>query len=238
MARFDRETGALVLRIVYDGPSRAGKTTNLRTLASLLPVSRRSEVRTPSATPGGSTLRYDLLEVDVGLVESSRGEHPARCEVLSVPGQLSLAAHRVALLASADAAVLVLDATPVATRRNRTSLSALRAFRAAGLLAEVPLVLQANKQDVAGARSAAALARALELPASRSVDAVAVAGEGVRETFFAALGLARDAARPLLDAGLVPVGDGGDPDRDADALEARTGEAVERVVAALDDDAG
>ncbi|UJR85378.1 hypothetical protein [Sandaracinus amylolyticus] len=236
MARFDRETGQLVLRVVYDGPSRAGKTTNVRSLASLLPVSRRSMVRTPAETPGGSTLRYDLLEVDVGRVDSARGEHLARCEVFSVPGQLSLASQRVALLAAADVAVLVLDATPGARRRNRVSLEALRAFRASGLLEDVPLVLQANKQDVAGALSGAALATELDIPARRVIDAIAVRGEGVRETFFAALEIARDAARPSLEADAVPIDEGSDPERTAGELEARLGGAVDRVLRALEDD--
>lgn len=234
MARFDRETGTLVLRVVYDGPARAGKTTNLRALASSLPVARCSAVHTPAETARGSTLRYDLLEIDVGHIHSARGEHATRCELFSVPGQLSLAAHRVALLTGADAAVLVLDAAPASQRRNRVAVRALEALRESGLLDEIPLVLQANKQDVPGAIAAEALAAELDLPARRAFGAVAASGEGVRETFFAALSLARDAARPRLEAASIPAEERVDPDLAAEAVELRVAEVVERIMADLE----
>src|SRR3954469_21794785 len=100
MAVLDPERNAVVIRIVYDGPPHAGKTTSVKALA-------RSLMRTVD-TPleaAGRTMFFDWMEYTGGLFEG----HQIRCQIVSVPGQPDLAARRRALLESADVVVFVAD---------------------------------------------------------------------------------------------------------------------------------
>src|SRR5687767_2395674 len=113
MAVIDSTQDALVVRIVYDGPPMAGKTTSLRTLAAKL----GSPLQTP-AEIDGRTLYFDWLDYTGGLFEGRR----IRCQIVSVPGQASLASRRRALLETADAVVFVSDTTRDAVTQGRSYL--------------------------------------------------------------------------------------------------------------------
>jgi hypothetical protein len=63
MASFDAARGCYVVRVVYDGPGLAGKTTNLAKICEIVPATRRSEMVTPAALKG-RTMFFDWLEVD------------------------------------------------------------------------------------------------------------------------------------------------------------------------------
>ena len=103
MARLTPERDALVIRLVYDGPPRSGKTTSLAALGGGM----ARAVLSP-AEEAGRTLYFDWLEYVGGSFEGL----PIRCQVVSVPGQPELAARRFALLSAADAVVFVTDSTP------------------------------------------------------------------------------------------------------------------------------
>ena len=64
MARFDPERKRIVIRVVYDGPGHAGKTTNLQRLSKSFASWRRSDLVSPN-TLGERTQYFDWLEVDV-----------------------------------------------------------------------------------------------------------------------------------------------------------------------------
>src|SRR5579864_6982644 len=85
MAVLDLERDVIVIRIVYDGPPLAGKTTSVRALAHSLARS----VETPLEA-SGRTVFFDWMEYTGGLFEG----HQIRCQVVSVPGQPDLAARR------------------------------------------------------------------------------------------------------------------------------------------------
>ena len=61
MARLDLDRDCVVVRIVYDGTARSGKTTTLRSLG----VSLGREVETPAETEG-RTLYFDWLDYTGG----------------------------------------------------------------------------------------------------------------------------------------------------------------------------
>ena len=58
MATLDRVSDTVVVRIVYDGPPTAGKTTSLRALAERL---GQGQVFTPEES-GGRTVYFDWME--------------------------------------------------------------------------------------------------------------------------------------------------------------------------------
>ena len=92
MAVLDLERGVVVVRLVYDGPPLAGKTTSIRALGRSLV----RHVETPQEVDG-RTVFFDWMEYTAGLFEG----HQIRCQIVSVPGQPNLAPRRKALLLSA-----------------------------------------------------------------------------------------------------------------------------------------
>src|SRR5690606_25899325 len=123
MAIFDRENGKLVVRVVYDGPGNAGKTTNILEICRFFSTMRRGELVSPEEH-AGRTLWFDWVQVDAGVVAG----YGLRCQVVTVPGQLVLRRRRSALLRSADVVVLVCDSTPSGLARLRPAFGRVRQF--------------------------------------------------------------------------------------------------------------
>ncbi|HET9621839.1 MAG TPA: ADP-ribosylation factor-like protein, partial [Kofleriaceae bacterium] len=200
MAVLDPERDVVVIRIVYDGPPLAGKTTSVRALASSLARS----VETPLEA-SGRTVFFDWMEYTGGLFEG----HQIRCQIVSVPGQPDLAARRRALLESADVVVFVVDSSDrAAVDRSVGHVGQLVEVLHAHGEPPIGVVVQANKQDVAGALSRDAIRDALGADFARTAvtESVAEVGTGIRETFVLAVRLALDRTRELLARGALPRG--------------------------------
>jgi len=182
MTAFDNARQCLVVRIVYDGPALAGKTTNLRQICDTFPVERRSELFTPGALRG-RTMFFDWLEIDGG----QKGGTSYRFQLLTVPGQVQRNYRRRPLLQIADAVVFVCDCSPDALDETRRAFRQLKTHLRRRKPERVPLVVQANKQDTPGAIPLEEMARLLRLdPSVPLLPAVASSGDGVRETIRAA----------------------------------------------------
>ncbi|HEV8549854.1 MAG TPA: hypothetical protein VGQ57_12515 [Polyangiaceae bacterium] len=177
MASFDSARGCYVVRVVYDGPGMAGKTTNLQKICEFVPATRRGELVTP-AQLRGRTMFFDWLEID----GPSRAPAPVKLQLVSVPGQIERNYRRKPLVDMADVVVFVGDSSP------GQLADTLRAFaRLRGTLKQrkkpVPVIVQANKQDVAGALEPARLGKRLKLAEDTIVlPASAHSGVGVKET--------------------------------------------------------
>jgi signal recognition particle receptor subunit beta len=196
MAYFDPATRVVTVRIVYDGLGTAGKTTNVKQVHTLFTLARRGEVFVPQEHKG-RTLYFDWLELEAGFV----GEYRLRCQLLTVPGQFAYVQRRWDLLRTPDAIIEVCDSSPGGIVRSGYAMRFLRAMLAAGNCPDVPIIVQANKQDVPGALRAEELAAALSLDAgTRVVEAVASTGEGVRPTLIFALQAARERALRQIEA--------------------------------------
>jgi len=200
MAVLDPERNAVVIRIVYDGPPHAGKTTSVKALA-------RSLMRTVD-TPleaAGRTMFFDWMEYTGGLFEG----HQIRCQIVSVPGQPDLAARRRALLESADVVVFVADTSDResverSVEHVRQMVEILRVHAALS----IGVIVQANKRDVPGAVPRDEIRSALGDDFARTVltESVAEDGVGIRETFVLAVRLALDRIRELMARGDLPRG--------------------------------
>ena len=177
MASFDSARGCYVVRVVYDGPGMAGKTTNLRKICEFVPATRRGELVTP-AELRGRTMFFDWLEID----GPSRAPAPIKLQLVSVPGQIERNYRRRPLVEAADVVVFVCDASPAQMADTMRAFARLR-----GTLKQrkktIPLVVQVNKQDVEGALDPARMSKKLKLAEGTTVlPATAESGVGVKET--------------------------------------------------------
>ena len=102
MAIIDIERDVIVVRIVYDGPPFSGKTTSVHALAKIL--DKRNTVFSPQEDPLSKTLYFDWMEYCGGFFKG----YSISCQIISVPGQLSLMERRHFLLRTADSVVFVL----------------------------------------------------------------------------------------------------------------------------------
>ena len=195
MAYFDSHRREIVLRIVYDGLATAGKTANLRSLHSAFSQRSKGGLFVPGETAGGRTLYFDWLEILTGHLD----EWPLRCQILTVPGQFAFAERRFRLLREIDAVVLVCESTEKGVAAARIASVFLAKVLSSCGNADVPVVVQANKQDRPGALSREDVALRLGLGAERPIlAACATNGEGVRATLITALDLARERLREVL----------------------------------------
>jgi signal recognition particle receptor subunit beta len=196
VARIDPERAQIIVRLVYDGPAKAGKTTSLRRLAHSLGVEMFS-----APEEEGRTLYFDWLDYVGGRYEGM----PIRCQVVSAPGQQVLESRRRMLLESADAVIFVADSRPERSAENRRAYAVLREI-AAGHRVPIGIVIQANKRDLPDAMSLDDLRDSFGHEISLAMmEAVAERGEGVRETFVLGIRLALDRVRALRSEGALPT---------------------------------
>ena len=196
MAVIDPLTGAVVIRVIYDGAPFAGKTTSVRALAGGL----GGQVRSPGEIEG-RTLFFDWLDYTGGLFEGRR----IRCQIVSVPGQAVLAPRRRRLLDTADVVVYVSDSSPEAFASERGYLEGLKHALRGRKPPPVGIVVQANKRDLPTAVPLSQIRELLDTIGLRAaiVESDASSNSGVRETFVLAVRLALDRVRELLSTGML-----------------------------------
>ena len=179
MAKISRETAAVNARIVYWGVQGAGKTANLRAAFSKLRPDHRGQLReVPSRLD--PTVTYEVLPMSLGEVGGIR----TQIEMVAVPGSPEQAPTRKQLLDQVDGVVFVVDASAGRVEENLASFEELQhALAAYGRsAADMPLVLQYNKRDVADAYALDDLHRKLQTPGAPVFEAVATDGTGDLQT--------------------------------------------------------
>jgi len=182
MPSFDSARNCHIVRIVYDGPGVAGKTTNLKRICDVIPSSRRSEMYTPAELKG-RTMFFDWLELD----GPTQAGVSLKFQLITVPGQVQRAYRRKPLIEMADVVAFVCDSSPAQIPDTMRTFSRLRALMRRRT-EKLPLVVQANKQDVEGALTPDKLRKRLKLEATVPViSATAVNGGGVKETLMTAI---------------------------------------------------
>lgn len=132
-------------KIVYYGPGRGGKTTNLEYIYSKF----RSRIKTEMVTiktHGDRTLFFDFLPFNVGKIR----EYEVKIQLYTVPGQVKYDATRRLVLRGVDGIVFVADSMAVRREKNILSLRNLQknlaTFRKS--IFKTPIVLQYNKKDL------------------------------------------------------------------------------------------
>jgi signal recognition particle receptor subunit beta len=138
-------TREITCKIVYYGPGRSGKTTNLHYIYGQVPEDRKGKM-VSLATQTDRTLFFDFLPLDLGTISG----FTTKFQLYTVPGQVYYQTTRKLVLQGADGVVFVADSQAHQLEENIESLQDLHSNLAEqGIDARVmPLVLQYNKQDL------------------------------------------------------------------------------------------
>jgi mutual gliding-motility protein MglA len=174
-------TREITCKIVYYGPGRSGKTTNLHYIYGRVPDARRGRM-VSLATQTDRTLFFDFLPIDLGLISG----FSTRFQLYTVPGQVYYNATRRLVLQGADGVVFVADSQARQLDENLESLQNLQSnLLELGIdVRTLPVVLQYNKQDLPRelVLQSADLDDALNFRGVPSFGADALHGRGVFET--------------------------------------------------------
>jgi len=133
------------VKIVYYGPGRCGKTTNLEFINNKFKKRIQNEMVTIK-TYGDRTLFFDFLPLDIGTISG----HNIKVQFYTVPGQVKYNATRKLVLRGVDGIVFVADSMALRRDMNMRSLKNLHE----NLLSfnkdirKIPLVMQFNKRDL------------------------------------------------------------------------------------------
>ncbi len=184
MAIFNLKKREIECKVVYYGPGRCGKTTNLEYIFSSYKKQIKGEMVSIN-TEGDRTLFFDFLPMGLGKIRGCE----VRVQLYTVPGQVKYSSTRKLVLRGVDGIVFVADSLEVRREKNMLSLKDLQAnLKEYGKsIFKVPLVVQYNKRDLAEqgiplmpiAQMERDLNRQLKVP---SFQGSAVKGEGVGVT--------------------------------------------------------
>jgi mutual gliding-motility protein MglA len=138
-------TREITCKIVYYGPGRSGKTTNLHYIHEQVPDERKGRM-VSLATQNDRTLFFDFLPLDLGSISG----FTTRFQLYTVPGQVYYKTTRKLVLQGADGIVFVADSQARQLAENVESMQDMHANLAEhGVDARtMPLVLQYNKQGL------------------------------------------------------------------------------------------
>jgi signal recognition particle receptor subunit beta len=189
MATINLKKREVECKIVYYGPGRCGKTTNLE---YVFKHSRKlmTDEMVSIKTKGDLTIFFDFVPMEAGKIKGC----DVRIQLYTVPGQVKYNATRKLVLKGVDGLVFVADSLKIRHERNILSLKNLAEnLKGYGLnIRKIPLVMQYNKRDLADEgvplmsieEMEKAYNRQLKVP---SFAASAVTGQGVNDTLKACL---------------------------------------------------
>lgn len=147
MSIINPKTKEVQIKIVYYGPGRGGKTTNLVYINDHLKKYISSNL-VSIKTHGDRTLFFDFLPLDITMANG----YQIKVQLYTVPGQVKYNATRKLVLRGVDGIVFVADSMALRKAANIESLRNLRE-NLAGFnrkLEDMPLVFQYNKRDLEG----------------------------------------------------------------------------------------
>jgi signal recognition particle receptor subunit beta len=184
MAILNLKEREIECKIVYYGPGRCGKTTNLEHIYKQYKKQTSGEMVSVD-TEGDRTLFFDFLPMGLGKVKGC----DVRVQLYTVPGQVQYSSTRKLVLRGVDGVVFVADSLVERREKNMLSLQDLQQnLKEYGLnIVKIPLVIQHNKRDLAEQgislmsidQMEKDLNRQLKVP---SFPASAVTGQGVGAT--------------------------------------------------------
>jgi signal recognition particle receptor subunit beta len=145
MAFVNLKNKEIQVKIVYYGPGRGGKTTNLEYIYKRFRKRINTEMVTVK-THGDRTLFFDFLPFDIGVING----YDVKIQLYTVPGQVKYNATRRLVLRGVDGIVFVADAMAVRREKNILSLKNLQENLAnyKKSIFKIPCVMQYNKVDL------------------------------------------------------------------------------------------
>jgi hypothetical protein len=145
MAFVNLKNKEIQVKIVYYGPGRGGKTTNLEYIYKKFRKRINTEMVTVK-THGDRTLFFDFLPFDIGVING----YDVKIQLYTVPGQVKYNATRRLVLRGVDGIVFVADSMAVRREKNILSLKNLQENLAnyKKSIFRIPCVIQYNKADL------------------------------------------------------------------------------------------
>ena len=185
MAFINLKKKEVQVKIVYYGPGRGGKTTNLEYIFKKL--SRRIKTEMVAIkTHGDRTLFFDFFPFEMGKIKG----YDIKIQLYTVPGQVKYNATRKLVLRGVDGVVFVGDSAVVRKEKTLLSLENLKENLATYNkdIFELPIVLQYNKRDLEEQGIPILPVETLDEELNSELkapvfEASAVKGTGVIETF-------------------------------------------------------
>lgn len=146
MAIFNIKKREIECKIVYYGPGRCGKTTNLEYIFKAYKKQVEGEMVSVN-TEGDRTLFFDFLPIGLGKIKGCE----VKIQLYTVPGQVQYSSTRKLVLRGVDGVIFVADSLEVRREKNMISLKDLQQnLKEYGMsLFKIPLVIQHNKRDLA-----------------------------------------------------------------------------------------
>jgi signal recognition particle receptor subunit beta len=184
MAILNLKKRQIECKIVYYGPGRCGKTTNMEYIYKAYKKQVTGEMVSID-TEGDRTLFFDFLPMGLGEIKG----FDVRVQVYTVPGQVQYSSTRKLVLKGVDGVIFVADSLAVRREKNMLSLKDLQHnLKEYGLnIFKIPLVMQHNKRDLAGEGLPIMAVEQMERDLNRqlkvpSFPASAITGQGVGAT--------------------------------------------------------
>ena len=146
MALINPDKKEAEVKLVYYGPGRAGKTSNLKYIYNKFEKRIKGKLATID-TNGDNALFYDSLPLEIGMVKG----YKIKVQLYTVPGQVKYNATKKLVLKAMDGIVFVADSMVLRQELNIASLQEIKenlAILGKDIL-QTPLVFQYNKRDLA-----------------------------------------------------------------------------------------
>ena len=149
MAIINQATKELQVKVVYYGPGKGGKTTNLEQVHSNVQNVREKGKLVSLATSSDRTLFFDFLPIEAMAIKGFR----TKFQLYTVPGQVIYNTTRQLVLRGVDGLIFVADSQYEKMAENAESFQNLEDnLKSLKLnLADIPYVLQYNKRDLPSA---------------------------------------------------------------------------------------
>jgi signal recognition particle receptor subunit beta len=146
MAIINQATKELQVKIVYYGPGKGGKTTNLEQLHGNVQNVQEKGKLVSLATSSDRTLFFDFLPIEAMAIKGFK----TKFQLYTVPGQVIYNTTRQLVLRGVDGIVFVADSQYDKMAENVESFQNLEDNLKSLKLnfAEIPYVLQYNKRDL------------------------------------------------------------------------------------------
>jgi signal recognition particle receptor subunit beta len=145
MAIFNAKDRVIECKLVYYGPGRGGKTSNLEYIYKAGKKYATSDMVSIN-TKGDRTLFFDFLPIGLGKIRGC----DVKVQLYTVPGQQKYSSTRKLVLKYVDGIVFVADSLEIRRKANVLSLKDLQQNLAAQGedIFKIPLILQFNKRDL------------------------------------------------------------------------------------------
>ena len=149
MAIINQATKELQLKIVYYGPGKGGKTTNLEQVHANLGNVQEKGKLISLATSSDRTLFFDFLPIEAMAIKGFK----TKFQLYTVPGQVIYNTTRQLVLRGVDGIIFVADSQYEKMAENVESFQNLEDnLKSLKLsLPDIPYVMQYNKRDLPSA---------------------------------------------------------------------------------------